>query len=119
MPPSTEGTVMLPGLDGAVRWGGSAFDPEMGYAYVNTSEVPNILKLVELKQGAGGAGRLRYLEYCATCHGADLQGSAEAAPALAAGRAAMPMSPSPWPSNEEGRTGRTRAASRSPERAGL
>jgi quinoprotein glucose dehydrogenase len=46
-PPSLEGTVVFPGIDGAAGWGGAAFDPRSGWLYVNATEVPAILEMVE------------------------------------------------------------------------
>jgi quinoprotein glucose dehydrogenase len=34
-PPSVQGTIFMPGLDGGGTWGGAAFDPETGVLYVN------------------------------------------------------------------------------------
>jgi quinoprotein glucose dehydrogenase len=36
-PPSTEGTLIRPGVIGGANWGGGAFDPETGFLYVKTS----------------------------------------------------------------------------------
>ncbi len=46
MPPSLEGTLMLPGIIGGANWGGGAFDPTTGIYYVKASEGANLLKLV-------------------------------------------------------------------------
>jgi quinoprotein glucose dehydrogenase len=45
-PPSLEGTVVFPGFDDGAEWGGQAFDPETGLYYVNSNEMPWILRLV-------------------------------------------------------------------------
>src|SRR2546426_5068141 len=45
-PPSREGTVIFPGLDGGGEWGGAAFDPETALLYVNSNEMPWVLRLV-------------------------------------------------------------------------
>ncbi len=82
-PPSREGTIVFPGFDGGPGWGGSAFDPETSLFYVNSSEVPCILRLVERpKQKAVSSGRSLYERNCASCHGRDLQGSPPEFPAL-------------------------------------
>ncbi len=61
IPPSKEGVFIFPGYDGGGEWGGSAVDPESGILYVNSSEMPWVLTMVET--GAGGsiqsAGRQR------------------------------------------------------------
>ena len=38
MPPSREGTIILPGFDGGAEWGGAAADPD-GVLYVNANEM--------------------------------------------------------------------------------
>ncbi len=75
-PPSREGTIIAPGLDGGGEWGGAAVDPE-GIMYINGSDLPWILTLVEAADGGrvGGAGRGHYLQFCASCHSADLAGN--------------------------------------------
>ena len=35
-PPSTEGTVQVPGWGGGANWGGAGFDPETGYVYLSS-----------------------------------------------------------------------------------
>jgi len=39
-PPSTQGTVILPGFDGGGEWGGAAIDERSGTLYVNGNEMP-------------------------------------------------------------------------------
>ena len=46
-PPSMEGTLMLPGIEGGANWGGGAADPETGVFFVKGTESPSLLKLVE------------------------------------------------------------------------
>jgi quinoprotein glucose dehydrogenase len=83
VPPSREGTVVFPGFDGGGEWGGTAFDPASGLLYVNSNEMPWILRLIERPKVEGRTtGRNLYLAYCATCHHADLQGSPPDFPAL-------------------------------------
>ena len=48
-PPSKEGTVIFPGFDGGGEWGGPAFDPSTGILYVNASEMPWILTMIDVK----------------------------------------------------------------------
>jgi len=48
-PPSKEGTVIFPGFDGGAEWGGPAVDPTTGILYVNASEMPWILTMVDRK----------------------------------------------------------------------
>ena len=37
---------MFPGFDGGAEWGGAAFDPESGLLFVNSNEMPWIIKLI-------------------------------------------------------------------------
>jgi quinoprotein glucose dehydrogenase len=82
VPPSTEGTVIFPGFDGGGEWGGSAFDPQSGWLYVNANEMPWILRLVERPHGGKVTGRTLYVSQCAGCHRPDLKGSPPEFPAL-------------------------------------
>ncbi len=47
-PPSLEGTVVFPGLDGGGEWGGPSFDPETGILYVNANEMAWIIQAVDI-----------------------------------------------------------------------
>lgn len=81
MPPSTEGTIIFPGFDGGGEWGGAAVDPN-GILYVNGNEMPWVLTMVDATV-AESEGQRIFLQNCAGCHGADLQGSlAQNIPAL-------------------------------------
>ncbi|RPD41171.1 PQQ-binding-like beta-propeller repeat protein [Chitinophaga barathri] len=86
-PPSKEGTVIFPGFDGGAEWGGPAFDPETGILYVNASEMPWVLQVVdapkeELKKETNlQAGKRLYRAHCMSCHGRELEGGG-AYPAL-------------------------------------
>jgi quinoprotein glucose dehydrogenase len=83
VPPSFQGTIVFPGLDGGAEWGGVAFDPETAILYVNANEMPWIVRLVErapLTQ-AGGDEEL-YTRECAGCHGADRKGQPPTIPSL-------------------------------------
>jgi quinoprotein glucose dehydrogenase len=84
IPPSLQGTVILPGFDGGGEWGGAAFDPTTGLLYVNANEMAWIMKLVERQSkstGASTAARL-YAQKCAGCHGADRKGTPPEFPSL-------------------------------------
>ncbi len=82
-PPSKEGTIVFPGFDGGPVWGGGAFDPATGLFYVNSSEVPCILRLVERPKKTVPSGKSLYERNCAGCHGIELQGSPPEFPSLA------------------------------------
>ena len=69
MPPSREGTIVFPGFDGGGEWGGAAFDPSTGLLYVNSNEMPWIVKLIPNNDTS------LYNSKCATCHKADRTGT--------------------------------------------
>jgi len=74
-PPSFEGTIIFPGVDGGAEWGGAAFDPASALLYVNANEMPWIARLIENNDTS------LYKSKCATCHKDDRTGT-PAAPAL-------------------------------------
>jgi quinoprotein glucose dehydrogenase len=74
-PPSFEGTIVFPGFDGGAEWGGAAFDSQTALLYVNSNEMPWIIKLIP------NSTKSLYGSECATCHREDRTGS-PAAPAL-------------------------------------
>jgi quinoprotein glucose dehydrogenase len=79
MPPSRQGTIVLPGFDGGGEWGGAAVDREQGVIYVNGSDVPWIAAMREAAEIPPSAGPSRagvevYAAACARCHGADRRG---------------------------------------------
>ena len=45
-PPCPTGTIVFPGVDGGGEWGGAAFDPDTGLLYVNSNEMPWIIRLM-------------------------------------------------------------------------
>src|SRR5262245_11129978 len=71
-PASREGTILLPGLDGGAEWGGAAFDPETALLYVNSNEMPWIVRLIPNNDTS------LYVSKCATCHKEDRTGSPQA-----------------------------------------
>jgi quinoprotein glucose dehydrogenase len=84
-PPSLEGTLIFPGMDGGGEWGGAAFDPDTGLLYVNANDVPFWLQMIETPDvsGATGIGRATYVTACAMCHGLDRGGDGAGVPSLA------------------------------------
>jgi len=44
-PPSMQGTLMRPGMNGGANWGGGAFDPESGTLYVKSTNVPALIRI--------------------------------------------------------------------------
>jgi quinoprotein glucose dehydrogenase len=69
-PPNLDGTIIFPGVDGGGEWGGPAFDPATGLLYVNSNEMPWLLKMVPRSDKSA------YAANCASCHGDDRKGSA-------------------------------------------
>jgi len=83
VPPSLQGTILFPGMDGGGEWGGSAFDPETGLLYVNANEMAWILRLQ--KRSPADAARSvasLYRRECASCHGEDRTGHPPEYPSL-------------------------------------
>lgn len=80
-PPTTEGTLIFPGYDGGGEWGGAAVHPQTGIMYVNNSEMPWILTMVESNIAEGrdnfgfDDGMGLYLNNCAPCHGKNREGN--------------------------------------------
>ena len=74
--PSLTETIMFPGFDGGMEWGGGAVDPA-GVCYVNVNEIPWLLQMVETRRPDGTPlprGERDYLVHCAACHGIDRKG---------------------------------------------
>jgi quinoprotein glucose dehydrogenase len=80
-PPSLQGTVVFPGLDGGGEWGGPSYDPETGILYVNANEMAWIIQAVDLTnkpvtaENFEQAGKRLYQNNCMTCHGPERKGS--------------------------------------------
>jgi quinoprotein glucose dehydrogenase len=74
-PPSLEGTIIFPGVDGGAEWGGTAFDPESALLFVNSNEQPWIVRLIPNDDTS------LYKSKCAVCHREDRTGT-PAAPSL-------------------------------------
>src|SRR4051794_26363640 len=74
-PPTERGVIVFPGFDGGAEWGGAAFDPDSALLYVNSNEMPWIVKLIPNNDTS------LYKSKCATCHRDDRRGSPQA-PAL-------------------------------------
>ncbi len=75
--PSLNETVMFPGFDGGMEWGGGAADPD-GIYYVNINEMPWLLQMIETRHADGSRlipGERDYMVYCGVCHGIDRKGN--------------------------------------------
>ncbi len=78
--PSLSESVMFPGFDGGMEWGGGAADPS-GVYYVNINEIPWLLQMVETRRADGTPlvpGEKDYMILCAACHGLDRAGNVTA-----------------------------------------
>jgi len=56
-PPSTRGTIEMPGNNGGANWGGAAADPDHGFLYVVSKDLPAILKLERDRTAPEGVER--------------------------------------------------------------
>jgi quinoprotein glucose dehydrogenase len=83
-PQDTNGIVQVPGFRGGSEWSGGAYDPQSGIMYIGANDIPNVVKLVELKKEDNAeffkmpvlkAGEKVYLQTCSPCHGADRKGN--------------------------------------------
>ena len=83
-PPSLGGTILFPGMDGGAEWGGVAWDPSLGYLFVNANEMAWRVRLAEraLPDGEPTTGKALYERYCASCHKTDLTGNPPEFPSL-------------------------------------
>ena len=74
-PPSTRGTIILPGFDGGGEWGGAAVDPE-GILYVNANEMAWIQQMIPTQVPGANLGETIYTQLCVACHGPGREGNA-------------------------------------------
>jgi len=86
-PPSKDGVWIFPGFDGGGEWGGAAVDPESGILYVNSSELPWSLTMIDVPKNQNdhslkGLGKSVYGNYCMSCHGPERKGNGSSFPAL-------------------------------------
>lgn len=86
-PPSKDGVWIFPGFDGGGEWGGAAFDPETNIMYINSTELPWSLTMIDVPQeerliSIKEIGRSVYTTNCLSCHGTDLKGVGASYPSL-------------------------------------
>lgn len=82
-PPSTKGTLNLPGSIGGSEWGGAAYDAATGILYLKSNNSPEIAQLKKTTPTASHlSGRTIYLTYCAGCHKEDREGDEPLYPSL-------------------------------------
>jgi quinoprotein glucose dehydrogenase len=73
---SLKETIIFPGFDGGMEWGGAAADPD-GIYYANVNEIPWIYQMVATRNTDGAAvsmGERGYKIHCSYCHGLDRNG---------------------------------------------
>jgi len=76
-PIDTAGVILFPGADGGAEWGGAAVDPRNGTMYVNSNEMPWIVRMARIGYKDGkklSYGATLTQIHCARCHGGNLQG---------------------------------------------
>jgi quinoprotein glucose dehydrogenase len=76
-PPSTEGSIIMPFFNGGASWGGAAFNQNNGLLFINSNDMPWLLKLIDLKKAAAENslnGANIYQNNCASCHGENQEG---------------------------------------------
>ena len=71
-PPTERGVIVFPGFDGGAEWGGAAFDPDSALLFVNSNEMPWIVRLIPNNDTS------LYKVNCASCHRDDRKGSPSA-----------------------------------------
>jgi quinoprotein glucose dehydrogenase len=96
-PPSRQGTLQIPGLNGGNDWGGASFDPETQIIYIVDNTSPWIVSRIPLEEREQSTGNRQsssqrsgprilpgmtnlqvapviYRSSCQGCHGADMRG---------------------------------------------
>ena len=87
-PPSKEGAWIFPGFDGGGQWGGASVDPESQILYINSSERPWSLTMIDkpvtsnIDVSMKGIGKYIYSKHCMACHGQERTGNGVSIPSL-------------------------------------
>jgi quinoprotein glucose dehydrogenase len=71
--PRLQETIIFPGFDGGMEWGGAAADRE-GVYYANVNEIPWIYQMIKTGGARVSQGERAYRIHSAYCHGADRKG---------------------------------------------
>ncbi|MBS0000288.1 MAG: PQQ-binding-like beta-propeller repeat protein [Cyclobacteriaceae bacterium] len=73
IPPSLEGTTVMPQFNGGTNWGGAAYDPETRILYVNCSNEPEWISMIPSEPEENISyfrlGQRLYGTVCSGCHG--------------------------------------------------
>lgn len=72
LPPTEQGNILFPGLEGGAEWGGSAYDPTHSILFVNTNQTPWEIKTP--KYIPQNMGQNIYQTTCSSCHGKNREG---------------------------------------------
>lgn len=78
-------SITFPGLDGGAEWGGAGYDPNSGWLYINSNEMPWVSIANKFdnpkewewqlkKDPIKNFGKSIYSQQCSRCHGAELDG---------------------------------------------
>ena len=54
-PPSTRGTVVVPGVGGGANWSGASYDPELNWLFVASRRLPSVVRLASSHTQNNGA----------------------------------------------------------------
>ncbi|MDG2303544.1 MAG: PQQ-binding-like beta-propeller repeat protein [Candidatus Binatia bacterium] len=83
-PPSPEGTILAPGMDGGAEWGGAAWDANEGLLFVNANQIVSIIQMLEIDADTDlmQTPAVGYIFACASCHGMDMRGDRGSIPSL-------------------------------------
>jgi quinoprotein glucose dehydrogenase len=64
LPPSRQGSVVIPGFHGGANWSGASFDPTTARLYINSNNVPNYVAIADTEPANIEAhGRYRFTGY--------------------------------------------------------
>lgn len=62
-PPSTRGTVVVPGIGGGANWSGASFDPQLRWLFVASRRFPSVIRLSLLPSQNNGVLVQSHAEY--------------------------------------------------------